>query len=547
MIRFFLGFAFLFLISCNSSITEKQITLYYGGLVYTCDSEFNVAEALAVSEGKVLATGKSKKLLSQFPQALRVPLEGKVIYPGLFDAHCHFYALGRLESQVNVAGCKSWSEVLEKVNTYVKSNPNLEWIVGRGWDQTRFKNGEMPTNKMLDSMFPDLPILLRRVDGHAALASSRALELAHINNQTQIDGGEIEVKAGMLTGLINDNAVDELKKAIPKESNAQVASYLLRAQELCLKAGLTSVTDAGLSAQVIQVIDSLYEAKQLFIRINAMISADAEGLQFAQTNGPILRERFRVQSFKIYGDGALGSRGALLKKPYCDRQDHNGMLLTPVDSINKYCQWASDNKFQICTHAIGDSANRLLLDIYGKYTQGKDLRWRIEHAQVVDPTDQSLFKKYSVIPSVQPTHATSDMRWAKERLCTERLSGAYAYQDLLKQLGLVALGTDFPIEDYKPNKTFYAAVFRKDKKGFPASGFQNQNALTKKQALLGMTTWAAYAQFDEDRLGQLKAGFQADFVISEEDWFKEDAQDIWSWSPFQVVVNGQVIFDVDYK
>lgn len=542
MMRFLLVLLFACLLSCNQQ-PDQEVQLYLYGKIYTCDDQFSILEAMAVSQGKIIETGFNAELIKKYPNAQRVDLKNKIVYPGLFDAHCHFYALGRLESQINVAGSESWQDVLLKVKEYAKTRSSQEWIVGRGWDQTRFKSGLMPNNAALDSLFPNQPVLLRRVDGHAAVANAKALELAGITKETQIEGGEIEVKNGKLTGIIIDNAVDQLRLAIPKETHAQIATYLLKAQELCLAAGLTSVTDAGLSPDVLDIIDSLYKEKQLTIRINAMISANYEGLEFAKKNGPINQERFRVQSFKIYGDGALGSRGALLKKPYCDRTNHRGMLLTPIDSIVKYCTWAQKNNFQICTHAIGDSANRLLLDIYGKYTAGKDLRWRIEHAQVVDTADIKLFDKYSIIPSVQPTHATSDMRWANNRLCEERMSGAYAYVDLLHAFGKIALGTDFPIEDYKPNKTFYSAVFRQDENGFPKEGFQTNNALTKQQALLGMTAWAAYAQFDEDRLGVIGSGYQADFVISTFDWFDCDKKQVYDWSPWQVVIKGQILLD----
>lgn len=538
MLRLAAIISILFLFSCTNK-ESKEVQLFYNGKVYSCDSAFTIYEAFAIKDGKFLAVGSNDELISAYGNAKKVDLNGKTVYPGLFDAHCHFYALGRLESQVNVQNTSSWLAVMDSVAQYIKRNPNLDWIVGRGWDQTVFADGKMPDKRLLDSLFPNKAILLRRVDGHAAVASQKALDAAKITSLTNIEGGEIEVVDGKLTGLIIDNSVDEVIKVIPKETSVQIAGYLLKAQEMCLKAGLTSVVDAGLSPEVLYVIDSLYTVGDLKIRINAMISADREGLAFAIKNGKIERDRFKVSSFKIYGDGALGSRGALLKKPYCDRKNHQGMLLTPVDTINMYCDWAAKNGFQVCTHAIGDSANKLLLNIYGKYTIYKDLRWRIEHAQVVELKDHELFKSFGIIPSIQPTHATSDMRWAEQRLCTERLAGAYAYQSLLQSYGKVALGTDFPIEDYKPNKTFYAAVYRQDAKGFPTEGFQKQNALTPKQALLGMTTWAAFAQFDESRLGQIANGYEADFVVSNIDWLDCDKAELLPWIPYLVFVKGE--------
>lgn len=532
--------ALVALFSCSQTI-EKDVTIYLNGRIYTCDSNFTVAEAMAVADGKILATGLNKDIQLKYPDAdTTILLNNHAVYPGLFDAHCHFYALGRLESRLNCKGVSSWDSVLQMARLYHESNSE-GWLLGRGWDQSLFKGKSYPDNEGLNKAFPNRPVLLRRVDGHAAIANAKALELVGIDLNSKIEGGEVEIKNGKLTGILLDNAVDQVMNAIPKESNAEIARYLLKAQELCFAVGLTSVTDAGLSPQILDVIDSLYDKGQLKIRINAMISANQEGLDYAKKHGPIEQERFRVKSFKIYGDGALGSRGALLKRPYCDRDNHSGLLLTPIDSIKKYCQWAANNNFQVCTHAIGDSANKLLLDIYSGYTSGKDLRWRIEHAQVVQVKDIALFGKYSVIPSVQPTHATSDMRWAENRICTDRLSGAYAYKSLLNAYGKIALGTDFPIEDYNPLKTFYASVYRKDLEGMPKDGFLMNEALSKQQTLYGMTIWAAFAQFDENRLGSLEKRKEADFVIMNQDWVSVSESEVLNSKPIAIYVKGEMV------
>lgn len=528
--------AFLLFFLWSSCSTKKpSVTLYVDGHIYTCDSNFRIVESIAVANGKILAAGFNKEIQLMFPDAdTIIALNGATVYPGLQDAHGHFYALGRLESRLNCKGVSSWDSVISLVTQFAKTNPK-GWILGRGWDQSLFQNKSFPNNKKLNQLFPKRPVLLRRVDGHAAIANQAALDLAGITLDTKIEGGEVEVLDQQLTGFLVDNAVDRIMEAIPLESNEQVAQYLLKAQELCLNVGLTSITDAGLSPQVLKVADSLYQSGKLKIRLNAMISATPAGLEFAKTYGPIEKERFRVKSFKIYGDGALGSRGALLKRPYCDRKDHSGLLLTPIDSILKYCKWAYQHDYQICTHAIGDSANRLLLDIYSEFTADKDLRWRIEHAQIVNPSDIALFGRYNVIPSVQPTHATSDMRWAEDRLCEERMPGAYAYQSLMRSLGWIALGTDFPIEDYDPKYTFFAAVYRKNLQG---DTFLPNESLAKKETLMGMTSWAARAQFAEHKIGSLAPGMDADFIILSDDWFSINAEDVLKSYVNEVYIQG---------
>lgn len=534
---FFIGILLALLASCDKGIEADAI--YWNGTIYTCDSAFGIVEAFAIKDGKFVAVGSNEFIKSKYHSKNTIDLSGKTVYPGLFDAHCHFYALGKLKSECDVAGAPSWQAVIDSVSAFIEQHPNQLWIVGRGWDQTRFANKEMPNNEAFNKLFPNKAILMRRIDGHGAVANTKALAMAGITPQTKINGGEVGVKNGKLSGFLLDNAVDLVIEKIPKPTSTQMAKYLLKAQELCLAVGLTSVVDAGLAPDVIQVIDSLYKTGALKIRINAMLSATPASLAFAKRFGAIDRPEFRVKSFKIYTDGALGSRGALLKKEYCDRPGHHGLLLTEVDTIKKYCQFAMDNQFQVCAHAIGDSANRLILDLFGQYSLGKDVRWRIEHAQVVDANDFQLFGKYGIVPSVQPTHATSDMRWAEERVCSSRMVGAYAYQSLLQQLGYIALGTDFPIEDYKPIKTFYAAVYRQDDQQQPQRGFRKAEGLTAQQALLGMTNWAAYAQFDENTKGQIAHGYWADFVIAETDFMQLKATQVLAWKPWQVLVAGK--------
>jgi len=407
----------IFHIACNNNKTLAVDTIFYNGKVYSCNDSFIIHEAFAIKDHKFIAVGKSKDILAKYNATEKIDLKNKTVYPGFFDAHCHFYALGKLKSELDLSNINSWQKIVDSVAAYIKLYPNKQWIVGRGWDHTLFADKKMPSFNEINALFPTKYILLRRVDGHAAIANSNALQLANINAQTQIAGGEIGISNGKLNGLLLDNAVELITQKIPDPSIAQKVAYLLTAQKLCLAAGLSSIVDAGLGVDMIELIDSLYKTGQLKIRINAMLSANQSALDYAKNHGPIETDYYRVKSFKVYTDGALGSRGALLKSSYCDRKGHHGLLLTPIDTIKKYCEYAAQNHWQVNAHAIGDSANGLILNLFGNYTKNKDLRWRIEHAQVVSMLDMPLFKTYSIIPSVQPTHATSDMRWANERIC----------------------------------------------------------------------------------------------------------------------------------
>jgi predicted amidohydrolase YtcJ len=342
------------------------------------------------------------------------------------------------------------------------------WIIGRGWDQNDWPVQQFPTNNALDSLFPDRPVFLERVDGHAAIANSKALELAYVKPGDTLTGGTVDVKNGQLTGVLIDNAVGLVQAKIPAPTPAQLAQALQDAQQNCFAVGLTTVDDCGLDYRTVLFIDSLQRRGDLLMRIYAMLSDAPENYDFAKEQGKIKTDFLNVRSFKVYADGALGSRGACLLQPYSDRPGWYGFLLRPQHHFDSVAQVIKELDFQMCTHAIGDSGNRAVLAIYAKHLQGRnDKRWRIEHAQVVAYEDFKKFGQYSVVPSVQPTHATSDMYWAGERLGKARERSAYAYQQLLRQTTWMPLGTDFPVEDISPLKTFYAAVWRQDAKGFP--------------------------------------------------------------------------------
>jgi predicted amidohydrolase YtcJ len=534
------------LFSMGAFAQKKQADLLlYNGKIYTVDTRFSVATAMAVKDGKVLETGDSKKLLAQYEAKEKVDAGGKTVYPGFTDAHAHFFGYGLGLQNADLVGTESWEEILQRLQAHV-AKKNIrpgEWIVGRGWDQNDWAVKEFPAKDRLDEFFPANPVFLTRVDGHAAIANTKALELAGVTTSSKVEGGDVEVKNGQLTGILVDRATGLVSSRIPEPSRQTYRTALLEAQQNCFAVGLTTVDDCGIGYEAALFMDSLQKAGQLKMRIYAMLSDAPENFRFAQRNGRIKTPFLHVASFKVYADGALGSRGAALLQPYSDRPDWTGFLLSSQQHFDSVANVIAQMGWQMNTHAIGDSGNRTILKIYGKYLKGRnDRRWRIEHSQVVNEQDFALFGRYSIVPSVQPTHATSDMYWAEQRLGPKRVKGAYAFQQLLTQNGWLPLGTDFPVEDISPFKTFYAAVFRMDAKGFPAGGYQMENALTREQALRGMTIWAAKSNFEEGEKGSLEKGKWADFIILDQDLMKAAAKEVLETRVLATYVAGLKVY-----
>ena len=529
--------------SCQPTSTADL--LVYNAKIYTVDDSFSVVEAMVIKDGKIIATGTKENLAQQYTCMDSLDAKGKFIYPGFIDAHAHFvgYATGLLT--VDLTGTQSWEEILEKIKTFANENPE-GWIVGRGWDQNDWQNKAYPTNRDLNQLFPDRPVLLTRIDGHAAIANQSALAEAAIDYKKSITGGEVVVANGEPTGLLIDNAVDLVSKHIPALSDQVFKKAILKAQENCLAVGLTTIDDCGLDGVTIDKIKKLQEEGDVKLRIYAMLSDHPDNYRYAEKNGILISDLLTVRSFKVYGDGALGSRGACLLQPYHDQQEHYGFLLSNPAHFDSVANWCLSKGWQMNTHAIGDSGNRVILNTYAKYLSQKpteDLRWRIEHAQVVNTTDLALFGQHKIIPSVQPTHATSDMYWAEDRLGKERIASAYSYKQLLEQNRWIPLGTDFPVEDISPFKTFCAAVFRKDIKGWPENGFQAENALTREEALRGMTIWAARSNFEETQKGSLEKGKWADFVILDTDLMNAPMEDCYKAKALYTFINGKELFN----
>jgi predicted amidohydrolase YtcJ len=484
--------------------------------IYTVDDGFNTSEAMVLHGGRILATGPETQLRGRYSPARTVDAGGNCIYPGFIDPHCHLLNYGYMLQRANLFDTASWEEVVERLVAF-KLERNPGWILGRGWDQNTWADTSLPTNELLDRAFPDTPVLVTRVDGHAAVANSLALRLSGLDCDCTMDGGECIRKNGRLTGVLLDNALDKVRKAMPAVSPATMKDALLLAQKECFAVGLTSVSDAGTEAGAVTAIQDAHADGSLLVRVYVMLLPSVENKDRYISKGPFVSDRLTVRSIKLFADGALGSRGALLLDDYADDPGNRGLQLDNTAKLHEACALALEHGYQVNTHCIGDAAVRLALDVYQEYLEsGNELRWRIEHAQIVDGSDLPRFRALGVIPSIQTTHATSDRLWVGERLGA-RVSKAYLARSLLEQHGWLPNGSDFPIEKINPLYGFHSAVTRKDKDGLPEGGFKPGEALTREQALRAMTIWAAKANFDEASRGSLEAGKWADFVILDRD------------------------------
>ncbi len=511
----FLAVIIVFFTACQSPKKQADLIVFNAN-IYTVDDTLPKGEALVVKEGMFTAVGTNEDIFRQYQSIDTLDAEGKTILPGLIDAHCHFYGLGLQQQKVDLTGTKSYDEVLKRVLEF-QQQKRVSFITGRGWDQNDWEIKEFPSKEALDSLFPDIPVALTRVDGHAMLTNQKALDLANITIDTKLMGGEILKKEGKLTGILIDNPMELVEAVIPEPSLKEKVQALKDAEKINFGYGLTTVDDAGLSPGVIALIDSLQRNNELKIRMYTMVSNVKEYVDYYLQKGVYKTDKLNVSSFKVYADGALGSRGAALKKAYSDHDNHFGAMVIDHDAFRALAKRIAASSFQMNTHAIGDSANAVVIKTYYDVLKGKsDRRWRVEHAQVIAPEE---FEKLddNLVMSIQPTHATSDMYWADERLGSERLKGAYAYKKLLQKTGKIALGTDYPVEHVSPFYTFYAAVARKDLQQYPEKGFQKEDALTREETLKGMTLWAAYSNFEESEKGSITAGKFADFVILEAD------------------------------
>ena len=518
---------------------KKNVDLIiYNANVYTVDNDFSNVNAIAIKDGLFYDVGENT-ILNKYNFKNSIDLNGSTVLPGLIDAHCHFYGLGLNQQVIDLVGTKSFEEILEKL----KSNSNNTVIKGRGWDQNDWDNKQFPNKTQLDVLFPNVPVVLERIDGHAYLVNQKALDMAKITSQTKEIAGTIVKVKGKLTGILIDGPMGLVDDVLPELSNSEKEQALLDAQKICFANGLTTVDDAGLSKETIFLIDKLQKENILKMRVYAMISNSKSNLDYFLNRGAIKTPRLNVSSVKIYGDGALGSRGATLKHPYHDDKKNYGKLITNPEELKNLATKIANANFQMNTHAIGDSTVKLLLNTYSKVLENKkDPRWRIEHSQIIDLNDMDGFNS-KILPSVQPTHATSDMYWAEDRVGSSRINGAYAYKTLLNKSKVIGLGTDFPVEKVNPFHTFYAAVSRKDLTGYPEKGFQIQNALSREETLKGMTIWAAYLNFEENEKGSIEKGKFADFIIIDRDIMKVEENETPNTKVLKTYLSGELVYN----
>ena len=531
----------LLLLILLSSCSEKADLIVHNANIYNLNSSLDKTSSFAVKDGKFIYVGNDE-ILSKYSSTNIINAQGLPIYPGFIDSHAHFFDLGYYLNQVDLKNTNSLKEVIERVISFDSENKS-EFLIGRGWDQNDWINKEFPDNLLLNKEFPDKAVVLRRIDGHAYLVNDFALELAGIDNLTDVEGGEFIKKNGKLTGVLIDNAMRLIDEIIPEPTEEQSVKALISAQDLAFENGLTTISDAGLTKSQIDLIDELQNDGILKIRIYAMIENEPKTLQYYLDSGPYKTDRLNVRSVKVYADGALGSRGALMINDYSDRKGFKGIIRTPIDSIQNLAFKLAGTGFQMNTHAIGDDANRIVIKAYrDALFDYRDPRWRIEHAQVVSEDDFEFFNS-KIIPSVQPTHATSDMYWLNDRIGPERAKNAYAYKKLLEKSGIIAFGTDFPVEDISPIMTFYSAVARKDLSGYPEGGFQIENALGRTDAILAMTISGAYANFEEEEKGSIEIGKFADFIILDNDLIESDENRIPYTNIVATFLNGELVFN----
>ena len=522
---------------------EKVDLILTNATVYTIDAKFSKTESFVVKDGIIKATGTTEEILAKYSSDNIIDASGKYIYPGFNDAHCHFNGYGiNLMQYADLRRTKSPEEIYEILKKHHEQFGG-DWVLGRSWDQNDWEKKSFPDKSGLDKIFPDIPVYLIRVDGHAGWCNSKALEIAGVTAQTKVQGGEVIIENGEPTGILVDNAESLVMRHIPEIGTEQQQKGLLAAQENCFAVGLTSVTDCGVSKNTIFLMEEMQKTNQLKMRINAMLNPTEENFETFVKNGPQISDRLTINTIKLYADGALGSRGALMLEEYSDDKGNSGLQIEEQEYYDRICNLGYENNFIIATHAIGDGGNRLMLDTYAKFLKGKnDRRWRIEHSQIINPDDFEKFGKYSIVPSIQATHCTSDMPWAEERIGAERIKGAYSYQTLLWQNGWLPNGTDFPVENIEPLFTFYSSVFRINHNGWPEGGWRIEEGLTREQTLRSMTIWAAKSSFEENIKGSIETGKFADFIILDTDLMIASPQEILDTKVESTWVNGEIVY-----
>jgi predicted amidohydrolase YtcJ len=536
----------------GGSTTEADLILTGGHILTQFEKTFATpTTAVAIADGKILTLGSDEEVLQARGSDTRIiDLDGATVVPGLIDSHCHLYGLGKSLAQIDLMGTESAEQILELVKAGADKFAADAWVEGRGWDQNDWAVKEYPDRTMLDAVIPDRPVLLRRIDGHAAWANSEALARANITADTpDPEGGEIlRDEGGQPTGVLIDNAVDLVFDIMPEVGPEETRRRIQLAADHCVALGLTGVHEAGVKWERARIYRDMAEAGELPLRVYAMYEDKPATLEKAYAEGPLFTPdgMLTIRAIKLYADGALGSRGALLMDDYSDQAGHKGLPVTSAEHMREVMREGGRAGFQICTHAIGDGANRLVLDLCEEVLgelKLKDARWRIEHAQILATEDIPRFGRLGVIAAMQPVHCTSDMDWADERLGTERLAGCYAWRSLLEAGAHLCFGTDFPVERADPLAGLYAAVTRTHQDGTPIGGWQPQEAVDAATALELYTAGSAYAGFQEKELGRIEPGFLADLTVLDGNPVTGKPEDLLKMKARMTIVNGRIVHD----
>jgi predicted amidohydrolase YtcJ len=532
---------------------KSDVTLVVNARIHTFDeAETSIGRGgMAFDDtGKILAVGESDTMLLEFSGARLIDLDGKTVLPGLIDSHGHLYGLAVSYTRANLVGAASKQEALDRLREFEAELPEGEWLLGRGWDQNDWPEQQFPDRTDLDTFFPDRPVWLRRIDGHAAWANSVAIAQADtkLSGEWQVEGGHIQRDAsGEPVGIFIDGAMQYIEDVVPETSPELIDSALDVATNTLVSLGLTGVHDPGVGLDIIRLYQRKISEGAMPLRVYAMADGINETTNWLCNEGTLSDPsgRLLMRSVKLYADGALGSRGAALLQDYSDETGNRGLMFVSADEMQSALRKVFSCGLQAGVHAIGDAANRLVLDAYeqvlSEYPENPG-RHRIEHAQILDPQDIPRFSELAVIAAMQPTHATSDMYWAGERLGADRLAGAYAWRSLLDSGALLAFGSDFPVEEVNPMLGIHAAVTRQDQQGWPQGGWLARERISRKEAIRAFTRDAAYAGFMEEQVGSLEAGKRADFIVLEEDILEIPAEKIPKVRVLQTWVDGEQVF-----
>lgn len=522
---------------------KKVDLIIHNGKIHVMNDAFKISEAVAIENGKIVEVGPERQIMNKYRAETIIDAQSKDVFPGFHDSHGHIMSLAKKMLNADLEGSRSYYEVIARLEKY-QSKTKKKILIGRGWDQSIWGEESLPNDSLLNVSFPDTPVALTRVDGHAMLINQAMRDYVGITDTTTVKDGQIIKENGQLTGILLDHALDMVHNKLPQPKKKEIKEAILKIQDELLAAGVTYVDEAGLSSIERDILIELADENKLKIYIYGMLFPTSDNIEFAKKNGFYKNGHLSIRSFKVIADGALGSYGACLLNPYSDKPSTQGMLLKTPEELQEIARMAKSIGYQLNVHCIGDSANRVVLNIIDTLMKdAPDHRWRIEHAQIISPDDFKLFTSSGAIPSVQPSHATADQKWAEQRLGKERLeSEGYAYKTLQENAGIMLFGTDFPVVSYNPFATIHAAVHRKNTDDEPSNGFLPKEAVPFDIALKAMTLWPAYGCFDEASEGSIERGKRANIVI-----FDQPVRSTSNYLPNYAwisIIDGKIDFDM---